>query len=63
MEIFKNYAKEWIPTFVMSNFTKEIWIFDFFAGTGYDLNGIVDSPIHILQQMPEIKHNNPLLFA
>jgi hypothetical protein len=63
LEIFVNYAKEWIPTFVMSSFVKEIWIFDFFAGISSDLNGIVGSPIRILQQMPEIKHDNPLLFA
>ena len=53
LEIFENYAKEWIPTFVMSRFVKEIWIFDFFAGTGYDLNGIAGSPIRILQQIEE----------
>ncbi|MDR1370090.1 MAG: three-Cys-motif partner protein TcmP, partial [Dysgonamonadaceae bacterium] len=51
LEIFENYAKEWIPTFVMSNSVKEIWIFDFFAGTGYDLNGVAGSPIRILQQI------------
>ena len=50
LEIFENYAKEWIPTFVMSG-CKELWIFDFFAGTGYDKNGIAGSPIRILQQL------------
>jgi three-Cys-motif partner protein len=51
LNIFENYAKEWIPTFVMSGSVKEIWIFDFFAGTGYDLNGVAGSPIRILQQI------------
>jgi three-Cys-motif partner protein len=51
LEIFENYAKEWIPTFVMNSYGKEIWIFDFFAGTGYDLNGVAGSPIRILQQI------------
>jgi three-Cys-motif partner protein len=50
LEIFENYAKEWIPTFVMSGH-KELWIFDFFAGTGYDKNGIAGSPVRILQQI------------
>ncbi|GHT61039.1 hypothetical protein AGMMS50239_11120 [Bacteroidia bacterium] len=50
LEIFENYAKEWIPTFVMSGY-KEIWIFDFFAGTGYDKKGIAGSPIRILSQI------------
>ncbi|KAA6312486.1 hypothetical protein EZS27_036591 [termite gut metagenome] len=51
LAIFENYAKEWIPTFVMSSSVKEIWIFDFFAGTGYDLNGVAGSPVRILQQI------------
>jgi three-Cys-motif partner protein len=51
LEIFENYAKKWIPTFVMSSSVKEIWIFDFFAGTGYDLNRVAGSSIRILQQI------------
>jgi three-Cys-motif partner protein len=50
LEIFENYAEEWLPTFVMSGH-KEIWIFDFFAGTGYDKKGVAGSPIRILQQI------------
>jgi three-Cys-motif partner protein len=50
LELFEDYAKEWIPTFVMSRY-KEIWIFDFFAGAGYDLNGVPGSPIRILKQI------------
>lgn len=50
LELFEEYAKEWIPTFVMSHY-KEIWIFDFFAGTGYDKVGIAGSPIRILKQI------------
>jgi three-Cys-motif partner protein len=50
LEIFENYAKEWLPTFIMSGH-KELWIFDFFAGTGYDVNGVPGSPIRILQQI------------
>jgi hypothetical protein len=44
LEIFENYAKEWIPTVVMGGYP-EIWIFDFFAGTGYDKNDIAGSPL------------------
>ena len=51
LEIFENYAKEWLPTFVMSYPDKELWIFDFFAGTGRDINGIAGSPIRLLQQV------------
>ena len=51
LEIFEDYLKEWLPTFVMSHADDDIWIFDFFAGTGRDLNGIAGSPIRILQQI------------
>jgi three-Cys-motif partner protein len=52
LEIFEDYAKAWIPTFVMSN-TAAISIFDFFAGTGYDKNGVEGSPIRILNKIKE----------
>ena len=52
LEMFEDYAQEWIPTFVMKN-TPTICIFDFFAGTGYDINGIAGSPIRILQKIKQ----------
>jgi three-Cys-motif partner protein len=48
LQIFEDYAQAWVPTFVMSN-ANTICIFDFFAGTGYDKNGIAGSPIRILK--------------
>jgi three-Cys-motif partner protein len=53
LEIFEDYAQAWIPTFLMSNFFSEIYIFDFFAGTGYDKNGVPGSPIRILTKLKE----------
>ena len=50
LEIFEDYAQAWIPTFVMQA-RKEIHIFDFFAGTGYDKNGVSGSPIRILDKI------------
>ena len=50
LELFEDYAKEWIPTFVMGGYSN-IWIFDFFAGPGYDINSIAGSPIRILKQV------------
>lgn len=50
LEIFETYTKEWLPTFIMTK-CPEIWIFDFFAGTGYDTSGVPGSPIRILQQV------------
>lgn len=53
LEIFENYAKAWIPTFIMNKWCFEMNIFDFFAGTGYDKNGVPGSPIRILTQIAE----------
>ena len=53
LSIFENYAKAWIPTFVMSSWCHEMNIFDFFAGTGYDKIGVPGSPIRILTQVLE----------
>ncbi len=50
LEIFEDYAQAWIPTFVMQK-TPVICIFDLFAGTGYDQNGIKGSPIRILDKI------------
>lgn len=50
LELFEDYAKEWIPTFVMSNLP-EVCVFDFFAGPGYDSNQVAGSPIRILRQV------------
>ncbi len=50
LDIFEIYTSEWLPTFIMSK-VKHICIFDFFAGTGYDLNNVPGSPIRILRQI------------
>nr|BFF38525.1 hypothetical protein BACY1_03300 [Tenacibaculum mesophilum] len=50
LEIFEDYAEAWIPTFVMKG-VESIYIFDFFAGTGYDKNGIKGSPIRLLEKV------------
>src|SRR4051812_21766456 len=48
--IFEGYAETWIPVFVMSRHPT-ICIFDLFAGSGYDKNGVAGSPIRILQKV------------
>lgn len=52
LEIFENYAQAWLPTFIMQN-EPIICIFDFFSGTGYDLNGVPGSPIRLLEKIRE----------
>lgn len=51
LNIFEDYAESWIPTFVMSERVSEVHIFDFFAGPGYDLNGVPGSPLRILKKI------------
>ena len=64
LEIFQKYAREWLPTFVMSQ-RRTAYIFDFFAGTGYDVKGVPGSPIRILKeikgQIGHIKENGTLI--
>ena len=52
LEIFEMYTKQWLPTFIMSE-AETICIYDFFAGTGYDIVGELGSPIRILRQIKE----------
>lgn len=47
LDLFYNYLKNWLPVFIESG-NKKIQIFDFFAGPGYDLNGVKGSPIRII---------------
>lgn len=54
LEIFEDYAQEWIPTFVMSSTPNpSICIFDFFAGPGHDPEGTAGSPIRLLDKIKE----------
>jgi three-Cys-motif partner protein len=48
LEIFEKYFEDWLPPFVIHDFKKPIQVFDFFAGSGYDKNGIPGSPIRII---------------
>jgi len=58
LEIFESYAGEWLPIFIMAG-AKVLYIFDFFAGTGYDNIGVPGSPIRILTK---IKKQIDLIF-
>lgn len=48
LDIFEKYTQAWLPVFVMQKAFSVISIFDLFAGTGYDINGVQGSPIRIL---------------
>ena len=53
LEIFEDYAQAWIPVFLMMKDVKEIAIFDFFSGVGYDIDGVAGSPIRLLSKIKE----------
>ena len=50
LQIFEDYFKEWLPVFISRQeiIWNEIQIFDFFAGIGKDVNGVLGSPMRIL---------------
>ncbi len=52
LSIFEDYAQAWLPTFVMQG-KPRICIFDFFAGPGYDQQGVEGSAIRILNKVKE----------
>ena len=50
LEIFEKYTQAWISVFAIAK-GENIFLVDFFAGTGYDLNGVPGSPIRILSKI------------
>jgi len=59
LEIFRNYLKEWLPVFI-SSYEKTHWenifIYDFFAGEGKDVNGTHGSSLIILDVLNEFEY-------
>lgn len=55
LEIFENYLKSWLPTFIMTSGIKPIQIFDLFAGSGYDSDKTEGSPLRTLRIINEFK--------
>lgn len=51
LNIFEQYTKTWLPTFIMLPYCPKIYIFDFFAGPGYSSIKQPGSPIRILRQI------------
>lgn len=48
LSIFRKCFEEWLPVFINQEFIEKIYIYDFFAGSGYDKNGAPGSPIILL---------------
>ena len=51
--ILQEYLKEWLPVFLKARkkWWKDIFIYDFFAGEGYDIDGNEGSPLIILKEL------------
>lgn len=56
LSIFEDYAQAWLPVFIMQGKPK-ICIFDFFAGTGYDKQGVEGSSVRLLKKIKEQAHH------
>ena len=50
LEIFQYYLEAWLPTFIMQD-ERNLYIYDFFSGMGYDKNMVPGSPIRILESI------------
>lgn len=60
LNLYRGYIKEWYPVFLSSNKSyapQNIRVYDFFAGEGKDVNGILGSPLIALEELkPYIKN-------
>jgi len=50
LDIFAECFREWFPVFIHDNFTKGIFIIDFFAGSGKDAKNNLGSPLLLLKE-------------
>ena len=48
LQIFAESFKEWFPVFIHSNYITDVFIYDFFAGSGNDVEGSLGSPLILL---------------
>jgi hypothetical protein len=43
LELYRHYLREWLPVFINVSSVDILQIFDFFAGPGFDMDGIPGS--------------------
>lgn len=51
LDIFERYLEAWLPVFIQTPSVKSAAIWDFFAGSGQDVNSEPGSPLRILRQI------------
>lgn len=50
LDIFRECFREWFPVFVHQKFWNKLYIYDLFAGSGYDAEGNLGSPLILLEE-------------
>jgi len=50
LEIFGESFEEWLPVFIYNKYTTQVYIFDFFAGSGTDTENNLGSPLILLDK-------------
>ncbi len=50
LDIFRECFREWFPVFLHNPYISRIYIYDLFAGSGSDAQGVPGSPIILLQE-------------
>ena len=50
LEIFSECFREWFPVFINNPFIEKVYIYDFFAGSGKDVEGALGSPLILLNE-------------
>jgi hypothetical protein len=51
LQIFRGYIREWLPVFLTGGKSREVHVYDFFAGPGSDAKGNPGSPLIILEEL------------
>lgn len=50
LDIFRRCFREWYPVFIHDSYTKHLFVFDMFAGSGMDTIGVPGSPLILLEE-------------
>lgn len=50
LDIFRECFREWFPVFLNNKFVSRIFIYDFFAGSGQDIEGTPGSPLILIEE-------------
>jgi three-Cys-motif partner protein len=58
LDIFKECFREWFPVFLHNPYITNIFIYDFFAGSGTDIEGTFGSPLILLEEARGEKHQH-----